>query len=892
MNEKKGEEKKGEGFIKWFSELSNEDVAIAGGKGASLAEMYNHKFPIPPGFVVTANAYKYFIEKSGISNEVKNKLSKLDVEDTNELDKIANEIRGLIKNSEMPKELEESIVEAYDVLDVNKPNMDRASKSALDILKTGHEPPFVAVRSSATTEDLETASFAGQQETFLNVKGKRQLVQKVKECFASLFTARAVYYRTKKEFAHEKSYLAVVVQRMIDSEKSGVIFSKNPVKDDNSIVIEAVWGLGEGIVSGKIKPDSYIVDSDLASFKIIDLQIADKKIAIVRDSSGNNTIVKLNEGKSKSQVLTNYEIKRLAQHARQLEEHYKKPQDIEFAIAGNEIFIVQSRPITTISKEKKDSEEIEGDILVSGLGASPGIGAGTVKIVSELNELSKVKEGDILVTKMTDPDMVVTMQRAAGIVTDEGGLTSHAAIVSREMGIPAIVGTGNATNILHEGQLVTVDGYTGRVFEGKAKTKIVEIKPVVETRTRIKVIVDLPDFASRAAQSGVRGVGLVRLEGIIATSGKHPLKYIKEKRIEDYIKVLVSGLRKIANYFDDIWIRTSDIRSDEFRNLEGARKEIEGNPMLGNHGIRFSLKNPEIMKAELKAVKNVAEEFLEKKFGVMIPQVISINEVKKTKEFSNEISMPKNVKIGIMVETPAAVQIINELCEEGIDFISFGTNDLTQYTLAIDRNNPEVQDLYDEMNPAVLNSLAYVIGKCKKYGVETSICGQAGSREEMVRFLLSQGIDSISVNADAAYKVSILVSELEKESYIGKPMNQFDEERYNEKALPEEKVDVPSMAVIDSGMQISEINALKEMFSNGNKDKSENKDIEEVVLEEWGNDYMPGDDNKNDIPKLNDAIPVDSEHFNINEQSDNIEEIELKEWKGEQERKEKIEESS
>src|SRR3989338_4446837 len=363
MNEKKGGEKKGEGFIKWFSELSNKDVAIAGGKGASLAEMYNHKFPIPPGFVVTANAYNYFIEKSEISDKVKNKLSKLDVDDTNELDKIANEIRELIKNSEMPKELEETIVEAYDVLDVNKPNIDRASKGALDILKTGHEPPFVAVRSSATTEDLETASFAGQQETFLNVKGKRQLVQKVKECFASLFTARAIYYRVKKGFAHEKSYLAVVVQRMIDSEKSGVIFSKNPVKYDNSIVIEGVWGLGEGIVSGKIKPDNYIIDSDLSSFKIIDLQIAEKKIAIVRDSSGNNTIVKLNEGKSKSQVLTNYEIKRLAQYAKQLEEHYKKPQDIEFAIEGSDIYIVQSRPITTLGKEKKDGEEIEGEVL-------------------------------------------------------------------------------------------------------------------------------------------------------------------------------------------------------------------------------------------------------------------------------------------------------------------------------------------------------------------------------------------------------------------------------------------------------------------------------------------------------------------------------------------------
>ena len=645
--------------------------------------------------------------------------------------------------------------------------------------------------------------------------------------------------------------------------------------------------MGEGIVSGKIKPDNYIVDSDLSSFKIIDLQIAEKKIAIVRDSSGNNTIVKLNEGKSKSQVLTNYEIKRLAQYAKQLEEHYKKPQDIEFAIEGNEIYIVQSRPITTLSKEKKDSEKIEGEVLVSGLGASPGIGAGVVKIVKDLDELSKVKQGDILVTKMTDPDMVVTMQRAAGIVTDEGGLTSHAAIISREMGIPAIVGTGNSTIKLKEGQLITVDGYTGRVFEGKAKTRVVEIKPVTKTKTRIKVIVDLPDFASRAAQSGVKGVGLVRLEGIIASSGKHPLKYVKEKKIEDYVKVLVSGLKKICEPFEEIWIRTSDIRSDEFRNLEGSRKDIEGNPMLGNHGIRFSLKNPEIMKAELKAVKEVAKNFIDKKFGIMIPQVISIDEVKKTKEFASAIGMHENVKIGIMIETPSAVQIINELCEEGIDFISFGTNDLTQYTLAIDRNNPEVQDLYDEMNPAVLNSISYVIRKCKKYGVETSICGQAGSKEDMVKFLLTQGIDSISVNADAAHKVSILVSELEKDRHDYSLDNKVVEtETKPERIVVEnEEINIPTVAV--TGNVPNSEQALKMMF-NGANSSNENKDIEDVVLEELernetlGDEYEPGnvdDEEKENIPLLNEAIPVDSSHFeNIDEKKEekaiNLEDLE------------------
>ena len=344
-------------FVKWFSELNNKDVPIAGGKGASLAEMYINKFPIPPGFIITAQAYAYFIEKAGLKEKIKEVLDKIDIEDTRGLEIACKQVRELIENASMPPELESEITEAYDVLDVDKQKITGATKEVLSILKNSHEPPFVAVRSSATTEDLADASFAGQQESFLNVKGKESLINNVKKCFASLFTARAVYYRTKKGFAHDKAYLAVVVQKMINSEKSGVMFSKNPVSDDECIVIEAVWGLGEGIVSGRVKPDNYIVDKNLEDFKINKAEVAEKKTAIVRNSAGQNEIVKLIENRSKQQVLTGYEIKILAQYARRLEEHYKKPQDIEFAIADNEIYIVQSRPITT-KFSKIDKKEL------------------------------------------------------------------------------------------------------------------------------------------------------------------------------------------------------------------------------------------------------------------------------------------------------------------------------------------------------------------------------------------------------------------------------------------------------------------------------------------------------------------------------------------------------
>lgn len=825
-------DKKGD-FVKWFSELNNKDISIAGGKGASLSEMYNHNFPIPPGFMVSAQAYAYFIEKSGVREKMNEILNGLDVEDTKKLEDGAAKIREMISNAEMPKEMESEILEAYSILDTRKLGIAQAKEGAMQILRNSHEPPFVAVRSSATAEDLADASFAGQQDSFLNVKGNREIIKKIKECFASLFTARAVYYRTKKKFDHNKVSLAVVIQKMIDSEKSGVMFSVNPVKNNNCIVIEAVWGLGEGIVSGKIKPDHYEINRNLDLFKVEQNLVANKKIAIVRTSSGNNDIVKLSDEKSERQVLSNYELKRLSQYALQLEKHYGKPQDIEFAIEGSDLFIVQSRPITTEVKEA--GEELDGEVLLNGLGASPGISSGEVKIIRDLNELDKVKEGDVLVTEMTSPDMVVSMQKASAIITDEGGLTSHASIVSREMGIPAVVGTGNATGTLMEGEIVTVDGNRGKVYRGKTETKKAEIKPVIPTRTKIKVIVDLPDYAERAALSGCKAVGLVRLEGIIAGLGKHPIYYVKNKETDQYISSLVKGLTKISEHFEEVWVRSSDIRTDEYKHLQGALN-IEGNPMLGDHGIRFTLKHKEILKAELTAIKELADSYHDKKFGFMIPQVINVNELKETKKMADEIVMPANVKIGIMVETPAAVQIINDLCQEGMDFISFGTNDLTQYTLALDRNNENVQDLYNEMNPAVLNSIAYVLRRCKKYKIETSICGQAGSKEEMARFLVENGITSISVNADAAHNVSKIVAEIESKM---KDVLTIDiQPDYEAVRQTQNSSDSDSMPVV----------------------KAHEGDIENVILHELeSNEYNPGSEIKDDVPVLNESIPIESE---------------------------------
>ncbi len=756
MSENQKEDTQKREFVKWFSELSKDDVELAGGKGANLGEMYHiEDIEVPPGFVVTSYAYSYFIEKAGIKEKILELLENVDYENLPQLETVSKKIRELIEEKPMPEDLKNEILEAYENLDTR--NFDIKKGAALDILKNSTEPVFVAVRSSATMEDSSEASFAGQQETFLNVKGKRELIESIKKCFASIYTTRSIYYRHQKRYNEENTKIAVVVQNMIDSKKSGVVFSKDPTNQTDNIIIEAVWGLGEGIVSGRITPDEYVLSRDL---EIINEKISDKKIAITRDSSGNEVILKLNEEESNAKVLQNHEILKIGEIALKLEEHYGKPQDIEFAIENRNVYIVQTRPITTIG-EKEKQEQVKGKIILEGEGASPGIGIGKVKVIKDLEDLDKLQEDDVLVTKMTNPDMVVSMKKASAIITDEGGLTSHAAIVSREMGIPAVVGTRDATEKLKDGEIVTVDGTNGKVYLGRAlkesKEKIKKVRK--KTRTKIKLIVDLPSFAKRAAETGIKSVGLTRIEGIIAESGKHPEYFLKNNKIEEYEEIIYSGLKKIAEHFDIMWVRTSDIRSDEFQDLEGAPQEIEQNPMLGMHGIRYGLRNKQILIAELKALKKLSEEG--EKIGVLLPQVISIKEVREVKKILREIEFEK-CYLGIMIETPAAVQIINSLCREGIKFISFGTNDLTQYTLAVDRGNQAVQGMYNEMHPAILSQIKYVISICKKYKVKTSICGQAGSRKEMVRFLVESGIDSISVNPDKAEEISEYVFELEK----------------------------------------------------------------------------------------------------------------------------------
>ncbi|MBW2982267.1 phosphoenolpyruvate synthase [Candidatus Woesearchaeota archaeon] len=760
--------------IKWFKDISKDDVEVVGGKGANLGEMSNAGLPIPPGFVVTAQTYKEFIEKTKIKDKILDIIKDLDVEDTAKLQATAKQIQELIKKTEIPEEIKEDIKDNYGLIGTHR-------KSGASEIMEGKEE-FVACRSSATAEDLPEASFAGQQATFLNIKGKDDVVQAVRECWASLFTARAIYYRKRNNFPTEKVYIAVVVQKMVNSDKSGVMFSINPAtNNDTEIMIEGAFGLGEAVVSGSVNPDLYIVDKK--SLKIKKVEIKEQKIKIIKDPETGKTVTKkLTKDEEAKQVCNDKEIRELARLAKKIEKHYGKPQDMEWAVEGENVYIVQARAVTTFKKPEKKKpaaegeglKEVEAESLVKGETASPGVASGTVKIIKDIAELDKIQKGDIMVTTMTTPDMVPAMQKANAIVTNEGGMTCHAAIVSREMGTPCIVGTGNGTEVLKEGQEVTVHATHGIVYAGKLE----EVKPKVEaaapaapaqiiTATQVKVIMDLPDFAEKAAaETNADGVGLVRLEIMIAQGGIHPAEYIRTGKREDYIKLLMNGIRGIAKAFHGkpVWIRTSDMRTDEYRNLKGADKEPkETDPMIGWHAIRRALDEPEILKAEFEAVKRLHDEGL-KNVGVMIPFVIRTREVREAKKIMRGVGLEpcEDVQFGVMIETPASCWVIEDICKEGINFISFGTNDLTQLTLGIDRNNERIAKLFDEMHAAVLGEMKMVIETCKKHNVMTSICGQAGSRPEMAKFLVKVGIDSISANPDAVYTIRETVARTEK----------------------------------------------------------------------------------------------------------------------------------
>jgi pyruvate,water dikinase len=760
--------------VAWLEDVRSTDLGTVGGKAASLGELTEAGLPVPPGFVVTAGTYRTFIEEAGIDEELFDAVD-VDSDDSAALEEGHERAHELIVETEVPESVREEILEAYRSM--------------------GDGEAFVAVRSSATAEDLPDASFAGQQETFLNVT-EEDLIERVKECWASLFSQRAIYYRNQKGFPHDEVDIAVVVQQMVDAEKSGVMFTSHPSTGDPRIIIEAAWGLGEAVVSGAVSPDNYVVDRDTGAVETETVAI--KKVMHVKDSETGKTVEReVPEDKRDQRVLEEDEIARLIELGERVEDHYGEPQDVEWAVAGGEVYMLQSRPITTIDEGESESERASesgsdrdtgsdedatgggsDDTLVSGLGASPGVASGPVRVVNSLDHLDQVEAGDVIVTEMTMPDMVPAMKRAAAIVTDEGGMTSHAAIVSRELGVPAIVGSGSATRVLEDGQVITVDGEMGSVRAGDhavADADTPETDPgggqstggmPPVTATEVKVNVSIPDAAERAADTGADGVGLLRIEHLVLSLGKTPKRYIEDESAEAYVEELMSGIEQVVDAFHPrpVRVRTLDAPTDEFRQLEGGDEEPhEHNPMLGYRGIRRSLDSPATFEHELEAFRRLYEKGYEN-LEIMFPLVNDGDDVARAREHMSAVGIdPDKRDWGVMVETPASARSIDDIIDEGVDFVSFGTNDLTQYILAIDRNNENVSDRFDESHPAVLDIIGDVLDACRANDVDTSICGQAGSDSRMVSFLVRKGITSISANIDAVDEVFEVVDREEEQ---------------------------------------------------------------------------------------------------------------------------------
>jgi pyruvate,water dikinase len=775
-------------LVLWFEKLRKSDIPLVGGKNASLGEMIHAGLPVPPGFAVTAYAYEKFLEQTRIAKMIY-KIIKETVTDPNDPKQysIASEkIRKLIETSQMPKTIENAVRSAYK--EINK--------------RLNLKDAFVAVRSSATAEDLPDASFAGQQETFLNVRGIGDLLVKIIKCWSSLFTPRAIFYRNEKGFAHEKVLISVGVQKMVNSRAAGVMFTINPVTGNtDEIVIEGNYGLGETVVSGAVNPDDFVVDKK--TLKIKERRIAKKTVQYTRDPDTGKTVHSdVPEKKQKEPCVNDEEIAKLAELAKLIEKHYDKAMDIEWAIDKDlsfpkNIFVVQARPETvwsakvmetpTQAEEEKREEALK--IVVKGLAAGRrGYGVGIAKVVITPDEAAKnMKKGNVLVTDMTNPDFVPFMKIASAIVTNKGGITSHAAIVSRELSIPCVVGTENATQVMKTGQEYTVDSRNGVIYEGilreatqAATTKgaavaatLIAADPAPVTATKIYMNLGVPEKIEDYKNLPFEGIGLMRIEFILASYiGDHPLYLIDTGRGQEFVDKLAEGMATVARAIQPrpVVVRFSDFKTNEYRELKGGDKYeiVEANPMLGWRGCSRYISQwyQKAFRLECQAVKKCRQEWGLKNVWVMLPMVRTVWEVKRCLEIMKEegLERSRDFKMWFMAETPSIAILADEFSKL-VDGFSIGSNDMTQGILMIDRDSERLGQMgyFDERDPAVKRIIAHLIKVAHENGCTVSICGEGPSNlPDFAEFLVRAGIDSISVNNDAVVATKKHVASLEQ----------------------------------------------------------------------------------------------------------------------------------
>lgn len=740
-------------FIHPLRDLSRTDVPRVGGKGANLGELARAGLPVPPAFVIDIDAWGSFRDSSGLGVELDRLLAQVDVDDTGALQRLSSKLRALVEDEPLPLEIADAITEAYVAL---------ASEA-------GRADIAVAVRSSATAEDTAQFSFAGMFESFLNVHGREELLQRVKSCWASTFHARVLFYRLKQGMQAEMP-VGVVVQAMVNSDKAGVMFTVDPTtRDPDHLVIEAAWGLGEVVVLGQVTPDRYVISK--ATGKVVDESVGTKDFMLVRDATtgANQRLDLAGDPRASARVLTDAELEALSVLAGKIEAHYQSAQDVEFAIEGERVFLTQSRPVTTLAPSAApvpDERAGPAAVLVKGLGASPGRVSGRVRVLKATTEAGTLDAGEVLVTRMTSPDWVPLMRKAAAVVTDAGGMTSHAAIVSRELGIPCIVGTKDATTRLKDGLEVTVDGTQGTVVAGKLEVAVppqatVRSMPFerasagIVTATRLYVNLGEPGRASEIAAHDVDGVGLLRAEFMwLAAFGKvHPRKLMAEGHADELVARMVEPLTQFGRAFAPrpVIYRAMDFRSNEFRGLEGGDEfePVEENPMIGYRGCFRYVKEPDLFALELRALAEARKEC--PNLHLMIPFVRTAWEMRECRRLVDEspLGADRDLWLWVMAEVPSAAYWLPEYVKLGVTGISIGSNDLTQLVLGVDRDSQAVAALFDERDGAVLDAIRVLIEESRRLGITCSICGQAPSvYPEYAEHLVRWGIHSISVNPD------------------------------------------------------------------------------------------------------------------------------------------------
>ena len=807
-------------LILWFDEVGIKDVPLVGGKNASLGEMFQKLKPVgvnvPDGFAITAEAYRYFIEEAKLADKIKKILTGLDTHNIRELKRRGSKIRALIRSAPLPKDLANSIIENYKKL----------------CAQYGVEAVDVAVRSSATAEDLPDASFAGQQETYLNIRGEKDLLYACKKCFASLFTNRAISYREDKGFGHFDVYLSIAVQKMIRSDAAcaGVIFTLDTESGFKDVVfITGSYGLGENVVKGAVNPDEYYVFKPtlkMGKCPIIGKTMGSKEQKLIYCEDGRKVKnVPTPKEERERYVLNDDEILLLAKWACEIEKHYGKPMDIEWAKDGDgedvgtgKFFIVQARPETVHSvkdysimetyvlKEKYYELEEKGRVLCKGLAVGSKISRGKANVIKSAQQITEFRPGEILITDMTDPDWEPIMKVASAIVTNRGGRTCHAAIISRELGIPCVIGTGVATKVIKSGKEITVDcseGEIGYIYDGFVEYEVeqLDLKKLPKTKTKIMMNVGIPEKAFFQGQIPCDGVGLAREEFIINSHiGIHPLalihfdelkkranedkkiakivKQIEEKtkgytnKVDYFVERLARGIGRIgaAFYPKDVIVRLSDFKTNEYANLIGGNlyEPHEHNPMIGWRGASryYDERFKPAFGLECKALLKARNEMGLTNIKVMVPFCRTPEEGRKVIEVMKEYGLVQGengLEVYVMCEIPSNVILADEFCDI-FDGFSIGSNDLTQLTLGLDRDSELVAHLYDERNEAVKRLVSKVIEIAKKKGRKIGICGQAPSDfPEFAEFLVRCGIDSISLNPDVVIKTRLLVAEREKE---------------------------------------------------------------------------------------------------------------------------------